>query len=606
MHVDDRLATVLGARVESAPARRIQYRQLLDLVGTASTADRDDQLDAAFVRLAALAGELPPEDRARALAEPGVRLRNPRLVALLAADVPAVALAAIRAARLDDGQWLDLIPALPLAARGLVRHRRDLGPDVEARLERLGIGDRGLPPVEGAVQAEPADHPAPAPLVVAAPIPAPPVQATPTPTEETPAQAPVAAAPPAEMPAAATAIPSARAVPAGDGIGALVRRIEAFRRSRQGTAPPHPANDAPLLPLGEREIELPQLIAFSFGTDPSGRIDWTDAPVPGMLVGTPLERADGGALVPVLRSRLPIRSHLLALAGAPSIEGEWLVDAYPDFDEAGRFTGYLGRCRRPAPAAPLPASEADRMRQVLHELKTPVNAIQGFAEVIQQQLFGPVPHEYRALAATVAGDAARLLAGFDELDRWARLDAGVLAPDEGQCDFAMIVAGLVHQLESFTAARSSGFSLVADPGEALVPLTPPDAERLAWRLLATCAGFACPGETLALELHHDASQVRLLARLPEALAAVSQPADAPTAPAAQAISAGFFGTAFTFRLLAAEARGAGGLLEFADGRALLTLPTAQGHGQDPAQDDRLTFDKGPISQSATNASGAGH
>ena len=35
MHVDDRLATVLGARVDSIVGRRIQYRQLIDIVGTA-------------------------------------------------------------------------------------------------------------------------------------------------------------------------------------------------------------------------------------------------------------------------------------------------------------------------------------------------------------------------------------------------------------------------------------------------------------------------------------------------------------------------------------------------------------------------------------------
>lgn len=565
MYVDDRLATVLGARTDSMAARRIQYRQLLDLVGTAPAAARHEQLDAAFVRLAELSHELAADERARALAEPGVRLRNPRLVALLAGDAPPVALAAIRAARLDDAQWLDLVPALPLPARGLLRHRRDLGPEVRDRLERLGIGDRGLPPAEGDAVAE-ADR-APQP-VIAAPAPAP--AGPETTTEPEPQPAPVAAKPaPRE---GGQSLP-----PAGDGIGALVRRIEAFRRSRQGAAPPQPANDAPRLPLGEREAELPPLASFAFATDAAGRIDWTDAPVPGMLVGFSLGRAAAAAteaeeIAVALRRRLPLRDRPITLAGAAAIGGRWLVDAMPDFDEAGRFTGYLGRCRRPAPPAPPPPSEADRMRQVLHELKTPVNAIQGFAEVIQQQLFGPTPHEYRALAAGIAGDAARLLAGFDELDRWARLDAGVLAPESGVCDFAMIVAGLVHQLEGYTAGRSSGFTLEAERGELQVPLAQPEAERLAWRLLASCAGFARPGEMLGLALRREQGAVTLTASLPEALGQITQPAEAPTAPAAQAISAGVFGTAFTFRLLAAEARAVGGALHFADGTARLVLP----------------------------------
>jgi len=584
MHVDDRLATVLGARVESTAARRIQYRQLLDLVGTSPASARGEQLDAAFVRLAGLARELPPEDRARALGEPGVRLRNPRLVAELAADAPAVALAAIRAARLADAEWLDLVPALPLAARGLLRHRRDLGPDVLDRLERLGITDRGLPSAPaGAEQAPPSEPAAVTPITPVNPV--------------TPLVTPAPASLDQPAPARLNTLP-----PAGDGIGALVRRIEAFRRTREGAPPPRPANDAPQLPLGEREAETAPLTAFAFTTDPAGRIDWTDAPLPGMLVGLRLATAVAAASPPardgadLLRRRLPLRHQPLLLGGAGAITGSWLTDATPDFDVTGRFAGYIGRCRRPAPAALAAApSEADRMRQVLHELKTPVNAIQGFAEVIQQQLFGPTPHEYRALAAGIAGDAARLLAGFDELDRWARLDAGAMELEDGTCDLAMIVAGIVHQLETFTAGRSSGFTLDADAGEVQVPLTAAEAERLGWRLLASCAGFARPGEVMPLALRREQDRVVLTAALPEALAAITRPADAPTASAAQAISAGIFGTAFTFRLLATEARRAGGSLTFADGKARFELPLAQA----------LTATGGAVSQPENNISHAG-
>src|SRR5207302_1921157 len=110
-----------------------------------------------------------------------------------------------------------------------------------------------------------------------------------------------------------------------------------------------------------------------------------------------------------------------------------------------------GRMRRPKPATPMepasaPESDADRMRQLLHELRTPVNAVQGFAEVIQQQLFGPAPHEYRALAAAIAGDAAQLLAGFEELERLTRLDSGKVELGKGGCDLAAIAQATVAQL----------------------------------------------------------------------------------------------------------------------------------------------------------------
>ena len=117
-----------------------------------------------------------------------------------------------------------------------------------------------------------------------------------------------------------------------------------------------------------------------------------------------------------IRRLLPLRAARLNLSGAPAITGDWQIDAVPWFDPAGgRLAGWRGRFRRlpiAAQAAPpsAAAGEADRIRQLLHELKTPVNAIQGYAEAMQQGLFGPIGHEYRAMSADIASDAARILA----------------------------------------------------------------------------------------------------------------------------------------------------------------------------------------------------
>lgn len=567
MHVDDRLATVLQARADSAAARRIQYRQLVDLLGTSPAGARGELIDVALVRLGELAKDIPAPERARAIGGAGTRLRNPRLVAELAAGDSVVALAAIRAARLKEHDWLDLIPALPLAARGLLRSRRDLGAMVEARLDQLGINDRALPAAEAATTAEPsATEPA-----LAAPE-----------RTLTPAPAP----PPAQDKAPATPL-SPAAAPI-DGIAAIVRRIEAFRRNREASGMPAAANDSPRLPLGEHDAPPVHLDAFSFATDSAGRIGWAEAPVGGMAIGLllPVESSGGEPaaeddLPALFQRRMPIRGARIVLEGAPALAGQWRVDAAPDFDNAGHFTGYVGRFRRPAPPRTAAGNpEADRIRQVLHELRTPVNAIQGFAEVIQQQLFGATPHEYRALAAGIAADAARMMAGFDELDRYARLESGVMAPEPGSSDFAMAIAGIVHQLETFTAARGSGFTLDAAPGEMTVALAPEAAEQLGWRLLATLAGSARPGEVLSLSMRLVPAAgdegapdvVRLVACLPDGLAAQEDVFAAAPPLAGQALSAGMYGSGFTLRLIAAEARAAGGSLTCDGANLILVLP----------------------------------
>ncbi len=582
MHVDDRLATVLSAHAESVVARRIQYRQLVDLLGTTPAGARGEQLDAALVRLAELAKQVPADERAKAISGSGTRLRNPRLVAELAAGDTVVALAAIRAARLAEHDWLDLIPALPLAARGLLRTRRDLGAVVEARLDQLGITDRALP---------------------AAPIP--------QSTDATELTAPLATPDPDPTPAPAPAAEAAAISAPIEGIGAIVRRIEAFRRNREQAGDLHAANDSPRLPLGERDAAFSRIAAFSFATDSAGRIGWAEPHVGGMAIGLLLPvgstvQTDGAGadLSEAFMRRLPIRAGRITLEGAPAIAGEWQVDAAPDFDDAGHFTGYVGRFRRPAPPRASRGNlEADRIRQVLHELRTPVNAIQGFAEVIQQQLFGTTPHEYRALAAGIAADAARMLAGFEELDRYARLDSGSLSAERGSAELAMMVAGIVHQLETFTAARSSGFTLDAAAGEMAVALAPEAAEQLGWRLLATLAANARPGEILALSLAPadtsaagTGAAVRLIAQLPEALAAQDDVFEAAPPQTGQALSAGMFGSGFTLRLAAAEARSVGGLLAREGANLILCLPCAE--APEPSANTCLPIDDNTVASAA--------
>jgi signal transduction histidine kinase len=226
--------------------------------------------------------------------------------------------------------------------------------------------------------------------------------------------------------------------------------------------------------------------------------------------------------------------------------------------------------------APEGESAADRMRQLLHELRTPVNAIQGYAEVIHQQLFGPTPHEYRALAALIAGDAARILAGFDELERLARLESGALALDEGSVDLAPIVAGTVRQLDAVLAQRSARLELAGAASPCPVGLSRNDAELLLWRLLATLTGAAGAGEDLELRLAREDGRIVLELDLPASLAARAEIFDSAAPIQPQAVTSGMFGAGFALRLARAEARAAGGDLTRDDDVLRLRLPVHPG------------------------------
>ncbi|MFA6218389.1 MAG: histidine kinase dimerization/phospho-acceptor domain-containing protein [Erythrobacter sp.] len=571
MHFDDRLATVLRHRAQGERAARTQLRQLIDLLGERPQAGDPALKAAAYLRLIALAETIPVKERAAIVGESGWRFRNPELVRWFGEAHPTIAAAALYRAHLSGAEWEDLIPRLPIRARGFLRHRRDLPPEALGVLDRLGVQDRALPlpdMVEMLVEdPQPRGGPEipepPEPLVLSA---ANDTAELPDETGDIPAQAQVAQAP-SPRPAATD----------GEGIRALVERIETFRRNRAAAAP----SDAPSLPLAGLEAPAPRkpVDAFIFGTDSEGRIDWAEGEIAPMIVGTALAvRADGNGgesdLAAAFLNRRPVRGARVTLRGAEAIAGEWIVDAAPRFTRAdGRFYGFVGRSRRAAaPTEDLHHAGADRLRQLLHELRTPVNAMQGYAEVIQQQVFGPTPHEYRALAASIAGDSARILAGFDELDRLARLETGALDLEPGSSDFVAIARTQISQLQSVLSPRVARFAADLGTRPALLALAEKEAQMLAWRVLATLAGATGAGETVTLDLRCEDDHVALRAQLPAMLAATEDLFSSEARSSGSTVSSGIFGAGFSLRLARAEARAAGGDLVRESDWLVLSLP----------------------------------
>lgn len=554
MHFDDRLATVMRLSATGPAIARIQFRQLIDLLGQSAQASAATAMtEAAMKRLQDLATLIPAAERAALLREPMMRLANPRLVAVLADAEPDVASAAIAAAVLSEDEWIALIPALAIRARGILRHRDGFGPRVQALLDRLGIGDRGLPS-----PAEPATLERPRPEFVVL-------------------EGGMAAAPRKRV----------RDEPSTAGIGAIVRRIEAFRTARTDngeaidpgqTAP----DDAAIVPRTA-------VLAVDFTTGSDGRLDWADGALAPGLVGLMLA-AHGDALRVAMRRHQPLRGVTLVLPGAPALAGTWRLDALPRFSQPdGRFIGYAGRLRR-APQADTSAAvethaAADTMREVLHELRTPANAIQVAAEIIQQQLYGPAPHEYRALAAAIAGDTAQILAGFEELERLVRLESGTLTLQAGECDLGPMVVETVARLRAWTTQRGSAFALPEMLPSLRVALDLDEAARLVWRFLAVLAGASAGGDVIALSFSNEIDKPELLVDVPQALADRLDDAARSGQPfeLVRSLSAGIFGVGFTLRLAAAEAAAAGGTLDQSGARFRLVLPgltpAAAGHTQ---------------------------
>ncbi|MBB3858985.1 hypothetical protein GGQ88_000225 [Novosphingobium hassiacum] len=553
MIVDDRLETVLRTNVAGKTAGRTQLRQLVDLLGLVPLAGWTTRHATALERVDSLAAQLTDEECAAVLR--GTSHRSAVLVYHFAQGGPRTASAAIASAHLPDDDWLALIPRLPTRARGFLRHRADLGESVRQVLSRLGVDDFLLE----------------APDVTDAPE-----SASATPSE------PV------------TLAHISAELPADEGIGAIVRRIEAFRRKREqrdaSDLSPRPDGVAPLLPFGddpEHERKPPH--AIDLRTDAGGTVVQAEVDPAGMLVGSRVFSSDTSAPVRcddamalAFRQRQPVSAGLLTIEGADAVSGIWQADGTPCFArDGGRFTGYLLRLRRRSgataltAAVPAPSSEADRLRQLLHELRTPINAVQGFAEVIQQQVFGPTPHQYRAMAANIAADAANMLAGFEEVERLVRLESRALDIDTAEADAAFVIAGLVEQVMPVLAARNVRLTLVLPSSPVQVAFAAEEIERSVWRVLSVIASSVAPGERLTIALEEHETTAVLAITLPAALrqlddAALFAPdARGNTGPASPSA---MLGNGFALRLARAELQGGHGMLHRENDKFLIALP----------------------------------
>lgn len=121
--------------------------------------------------------------------------------------------------------------------------------------------------------------------------------------------------------------------------------------------------------------------------------------------------------------------------------------------EAKKFTARKAPVAAPvtapisAPAAP--DRRADLMADLGHELKTPLNAIMGFAETMREETFGPLGHEkYAEYAALIHSSGAHLLDLIGAILDQAKVEAGryslspvLSAPDAVARECAAMIEG---------------------------------------------------------------------------------------------------------------------------------------------------------------------
>ncbi|MEA3067899.1 MAG: hypothetical protein QOK41_1306 [Sphingomonadales bacterium] len=474
MRFDDRLLTVLNQPAEDRHDAAVRWRQLVDLVARAGSNSASSVVGEA---LDAIRSEAPRvEEPLRAAAARAVAaLPLPLgLLEYFASESLSVAAPVLAAATLDTSQWAALHAAADEETRRFIV---TLHPELK---------------IEPHV--EPGARPIEAPLFQPSPGPGPP--------------------PP----------------PASPSLHDVVERIERRRRLRSG-------QPAALSDVSSAPAESPALFRWECG--PGGEIAWVEGAPRGPLIGRSIARfldSDGDRVdqdvVRAFAVRAPFRDAALTVVGAGPVSGEWKISGVPAFEPVdGRFAGYRGVALRetePSAAAPREAvpdlmSDPDSLRELVHEIKTPLNAIIGFAEIIEGQYLGPADRGYRDRAAEIVRQARLLLTAIDDLDFAAKVHSASAAARE-RVDLGALVDRAAGELRDIAAKRGVEVEMTRPRGEVAAAVQPELADRLLFRLFCALADRAEAGERLQLWVEQSGDGARISISRPVALRGLSEAA----------------------------------------------------------------------------------
>ena len=299
----------------------------------------------------------------------------------------------------------------------------------------------------------------------------------------------------------------------------LIDRIERRRRALAAL------RDRP--PVEAPAEELSQLFRWECG--PGGDIAWVDGAPRGAVIGRSIARDQAGDRIgpDVARAfmlRAPFRDGMLSVSGDGAVSGEWKISGVPAFEPTdGRFAGYRGVALREQDNAPatheplgLFRSDPDSVRELVHEIKTPLNAIMGFAEIIEGQYLGPADERYRQRAQEIVRQAGLLLTAIDDLD-FAAMVHSSSAAEQRRTNLGELVERMIPGLRELAHGRGLELDASRTMRDTSAATEPELADRLIFRMCSAVIDKAQPGEHLRLTVERAGERSRVSMTSPAAL-----------------------------------------------------------------------------------------
>ncbi len=149
------------------------------------------------------------------------------------------------------------------------------------------------------------------------------------------------------------------------------------------------------------------------------------------------------------------------------------------------------------------ATAADRvktefMANVTHELRTPLNSVIGFAELLKDEVPGPLNAKQAAFAADILASGERLLALVEGILEMSRLEAAGAALEREPVEIGAMLEECVAAHRQAAEARGMTIGLEVAPDAGSAELAPKALRYMLNALLDNAIKFNCDGGTVAV------------------------------------------------------------------------------------------------------------
>ena len=157
----------------------------------------------------------------------------------------------------------------------------------------------------------------------------------------------------------------------------------------------------------------------------------------------------------------------------------------------------------PQQAASFDRAKKSFLAAMSHELRTPLNAIIGFSEIMDGEMFGPIPvPQYREYIRDILASGRHLLKIIEDVLEISRAEAGDLVLDKREVDLRQLVTSAYEAFDEQCMAKN--IKIITDlPDDVIIQVDPGKVRHVIEILLSNAIKFSDPDRSITITAYLD-------------------------------------------------------------------------------------------------------